>query len=327
MENKFKYIIIALAVVSAFVLYFVGIRRLKNLQTKRRNFFITSLLIALSFIGCDFGISGTKDNSDQSLDINRKDDPERIKILNQTGEWKAFKTAWKNLDAVEPANDKDSGNYSYGSYATLADGERGWEISDAIAKKMDSLSGNLQSLVDKKLIDSLEVKLLRNLCSSRSEYLFFGFRSMMTRMMPPPGLIEKEKSVAALEFRIDMLLKLEKRGKIDSTELELALKNIDNEIRKFSLLDIIGEAGLNYYSYDYIISGDSKTDTINVVNRTITDFEKAYSTFMKEYNPAKADEQAKLMHETYIRTKTEMDEFSGIFPKFCDLIRDLVANE
>jgi len=334
MENKFRYILIILAVASAAVLYFIGFRRMKNLSGKKRNFFIASLLIALAFIGCDISGSNAKNNNEdlvQNKNNPGKDDPERIKELNKTNEWKEFKQFWKSLDAIEPGVPFDSlKNYSYMPYAKAKSKDADmYDLAERMRKKIDAFQPGLQSLADKNLLDTLEIKLLKQICQSRISYIFFGSTSMMTRMVPLPGLLEKERSILVLEHRIDLLLDLKKKGKIDSTELKKTIANINIEIGKFSVLEIIGRNHLEYYPYDYGY-GDfdkSKADTISVLDRSILNFDKSYNEFMHKYDAAKADEQAKLTFDSYIRTKMELDIFSRIRPQFYELIKDLVVND
>jgi hypothetical protein len=334
MEHKYKYILLTMAIVAAVIFYFIGLRKIKEIPFKKRSFFLTSFMIAMALLGCSFDSSNAGSNKDApgcNRDATGKDDPERIRELNKTSEWKEFKTFWKNLDAIEPGSKTDTNVYSYAPYIATkeSDYEKRHVLTDYLKKKIDTLAIQLQPLVEMKLLDSLELKLLRETCLSRVTNIYYGNTSMMMRMIPPPGQVEKEKSIANLELRIDLLLGLKKKNKIDSSELKQALDNIQNEIKKFSILEIIGRKGFSYYPYDYGYGDFDKTkaDSMSVLDRTIWEFEKSYEKFMKTYNAAKADENSKQIYDNYSRSKKELSDFSLVYPQYRDLIKDLTVND
>jgi hypothetical protein len=331
MENKIKFIAISAAIATATILFFLGIR---NIKLRKKNFFYTSLLIALTFLGCNFPQTNAKDqkNDDgQSNQLFGKDDPEFIRELNKTSEWKDFKKEWKSLDIIEPSVDYDSAIYSYSPYIRNKenDYERTYKEVTEIRNNLDSLTKELKVLTNKNLIDTLEVKLLNEICLARVEYLYYGFTSMLTRMIPAPGMLEKEKSIAGLEHRIDLLLKLNKKGAIDTVEFNKAMDNIDKETRKFSILEIISKKFYKYYPYDYSYRkfDESKKDTLNILDRSVIDFETSYKEFMGKYDAKSNDQVQKDLYNAYVTSKTELDWFMKNEQHFYAIIKDLIAND
>jgi hypothetical protein len=328
MENKYKYILIAIAFLIAFLLYFFGIRKLSSAHLKKKSFFITSLLIALALIGCNVNSSSVNDsNTDQMNKLIGKVDSKRIKELNKTKEWKEFKIFWKNLDNVEPSKGAGINSFQSYSYAENEDYNQKYKMVDSLRKRNEELKNNLNNLVKSNLLDPLEPIYLFNICNSRIQYIYYGNTSMMTRMMPSQGLIEKEKSLVMLEFKIDTLLNLEKKGKIDTSELKLAMDNILKEVRTVSILEILDQQKMLYYYPGYLDKNENNSnDTNTIVDKTILDFNKSYKEFMKKYNASKADKSQKELYERYDTIKRELDKYIAIYPQFCELIKDLIVN-
>jgi hypothetical protein len=329
MENKYKYILVAIAFVIAFFMFFLGIKKLSSAQLKKKSFFMTSILIALALIGCNFNSNGGNDLSSDKMDnLISKGDAKRIKELNKTNEWKEFKTFWKDLDNIEPGNNAKVDGYISYAYREDEDYNQKYKIVEGLRKKNEDLKNKLDNLVKMKLLDVLEPTFLFQLCDSRIRYIYYGNTSMMTRMMPSPGVEEKERSIAMLEFKIDTLLNLEKKGKIDSSELKLAMENTLQEANKASLLGIIDyHKMLYYFPYNYYGENqDITNDTLNIVDKTILQFNKSYKEFMKKYDASKADNSQKEMHERYEATKKELDKYNAIYPQYLELIEDLISN-
>jgi hypothetical protein len=329
MENKIKIIILTLAITGAAVLFFIGFRKINFRENKRKNFFFTSLLIALAFFGCNFtgGSSQNKESDMENInDLKEPTDSVRLQELNKTQEWKEFKSFWKSLDELEPGNAPN--NYYFSPYLSKGnnDYQKLYDLSDSLNKKIGKLEPKLQVLVNEKLLDSLEAGLLKRTCDARVKIMCFGSVSMLTRMMPPPGLMEREQSINAFEYTIETLLMLKNNNKIDKNEFELALSNVQTEIKKFTLLDLMGEAGFLKYSYEFG-SENSSADTMNIIDKSLLDFEKSYNEFIKKYNPAKADAEQKQLYDKYVATKKDLDGFTKNYPAFCDLMKDLIVND
>ena len=331
MENKYKYIIIAAAFIVAIMFYFFGIRRLTSNQLKKKNFFTTSLVIALALIGCNFSSSGLNNkNIDKMDNIFGNENSKRIKELNKTKEWRAFKTFWKSLDNIEPSKGAETDSFQPYISSDNEDYNKKNKQVLSLREMNEELKNGLLDLVRLNLLDPLEPAILFDMCKSRIDYIFYGSISMMTRMMPMPGVYEKEKSIKTMEFKIDTLLKLERKGKIDSAELKLALKNIQLDIKKYSVLEILDKGNmLNYYYFNNnkIENNKPKKDTLTVFDKSILDFENAYNDFMKKYDASNADQQQKDLYDKYMKVKKELDTFIIIYPEFCELIEDLIVND
>ncbi|MFH0867425.1 MAG: hypothetical protein V1904_14630 [Bacteroidota bacterium] len=330
MESKIKYLILFLAVISAVVLYHTGF---KNLKLKKKNFFYTSLLIALTFLGCNFAETNARDpkrDEEQNKNEYGKDDPEFIKELNETTEWKEFKLFWKTIDQIEAAQGVTPD--SYNGYITKSGDNYSstYKIADSLTKRTKLYESFLKKLSSDKLLDTLESRLLINMCYERIDYICYGFKSMMMRMVVHPGITQKEHTMAKIEFRIDTIINLELQGKIESSEMNRALANTHLEIKNFGVLDIIGK----YNLYRYLTEEESadfrnKTnpDSISIAGTHIFGFEKSYREFMDKYNASKADEQQKKLYDAYVTTKKELDAFMQNYSRFCIIIEDLIMDD
>jgi hypothetical protein len=328
MDITLKQLLIILAVFTASVLAFMGIRQLPALRSGKKNYFLSVLIIALTLIGCNFDRTSANAGEGAGLcgkENDGKDDPQRVKDLNKTQEWLGFKAFWKNLDAVEPG---DTSKFM-GWQPYYAGPDHNWEDAnrrfDSSSKMISKIEPQLYSLVKKELLDSMEVSLLVNACQMRIEYIYSGFKSMITRMMPPPGQVEKESSIFELERRIDGLLKLKKEEKIDEGELKQAMDSINIEMKTFGLLDIVGRNRNYTYWGGYTQPGEP--DSTDVFKREVAAFEKERSEFMKTYKPEKATEEEKNVFNAYERTHRELQDFSTLYPGFCDLLKDLILND
>jgi hypothetical protein len=330
MEDKIRMLIIFIAIAAAFLLFVFGFRQLRRLQVKNSNIFITSLLIALAIFGCNSAGKGSLQNEDpgQANYFPGRIIPQRIIDLNKTTEWKEFKTFWKSIDRLEPGTGFNFGSAMPYLYTKDMIYDKLYHIEDSLKKQIQVLNPGLQNLANKDLLDTLEVRLLREICLARVDYLCNGKASLMTRMVPSPSIIETENSIEMLEHRADLLLDLKKKGKIDTTEFNSALKNIQYEIERFSVFNLF-EKRFYTYSNDFMGYNDHlvNNDSINVIEATITDFNNQYTNFMQKYDPSKSSETDKVMHDRYIITKKDMDSLLAIYPGFQQLIADLVAND
>ena len=330
MDNKYKFILIATAGLLAVFIYYLGLRKYTLSRFKKKNFFTTSLLIALALIGYNFKCPDENDVNTVQTDkmIHTKDSP-RIKALNNTPEWKEFKSYWKDLDNIQPGeNSSPDAFYQTYGYREGDDYQKKYEMAEALRQQNEQLKTQLNRLVKPGLLDSLEPTFLFELCNQRIQYIYYGNTSMMTRMMPSPGILEKERSVAMLEYKIDTLLNLEKKGSIDSLELKQALDNIITEVKTAGILGIIDHHRmLAYFPDRFYNNPDTTGETITVIDRTVLDFQKSYDGFMKTYNASNADNSQKQRYEAYVAIKTELDAYAKLYPGFCELIADLIVND
>jgi hypothetical protein len=320
----------AIAGLLAVLIFYMGLRKYTLSRFKKKNVFTTSLLIALALIGYNFKCPDeTHTDTSQTDKMINTNDSSRIKALNNTPEWKEFKLFWKDLDNIQPGEmtSPDAIYHTYG-YSENDDYQKKYELSEALRKQNEQLTTQLNRLIKPGLLDSMEPTFLFELCNQRIRYIYQGHTSMMTRMMPSPGIVEKERSITMLEFKIDTLLNLRKKGSIDSLELNLALNNIISEVKTAGILGIIDRYHMLAWFPDRFYNNPENTgDTINVIDRTVLDFQRSYTEFLKTYDASAADDSQKQRHEAYIAIKTELDAYVKLYPGFCELIVDLIVND
>jgi len=332
MENVIRFIIVASALLTATLLLFLGIRELST-KNGKHGLFITTLIAALSITGCN--VSPKVDSPADSANFQAGQDnkagtqneavqSERLAGLSETQEWSRFKAFWKKLDQVEPKKKEDNsivGEY-YGSIT--------YDESENLRAELEKLIAGLKKLKRKKLVSSLEVELLGKICRKRIDYLHSGLQSMMTRMMPPPLLTDKENSISDLERHIDVLLELKKNGKIKSDEFQQALSIVKEDIKLYSILDTLSESYLGYYSLPLatIREEEGKTGRVeNIVEKIIAGFEKDYAGFQAKAETAQQAQQAadtqKDIAAKYAETKKAVDKLKNVFPSLAELVSDL----
>jgi hypothetical protein len=321
--------VILLACLAVILAVVYGFRRSNTSRRSLGRWLTTPLFLMLAVIGCSFDKTTARagDPEDSSDDeMNGEDDPIRVKELNKTSEWLSFKALWKNLDLVEPSKKNGDAIYLMYQYTDRDDYQELNRQSDSLTKLVDVLEPRLYKLSDKGLIDSVEVELLCNACRSRIEYIFVGFHSMLTRMMPPPGQVEKESNIVELEKRIDLLLELRKKGRVNEEELNLAVENIKGDIRLYGALDVL-TSGLGYRIYNVEFFRDSAESGDAYMQKVIASFEESRLNFLKKYDPKKADETEKSLFETYERTHLDIERYKAILPRVGELLNDLILND
>lgn len=271
---------------------------------------------------------------------------ERIKKLNETAEWKAFKGFWKELDLIEPKYEK-SGNGPSDLMGEYIDSKKAGELQQEMAKVFgyenyddfrgeilfnkaidenlnpaslspSSAASGLKELVQENKISLEEMKILAKVCDKRLEYLYYGFSSMMMRMMPSRALIESEKNIEDLEQKIDMLFKLGNSGKVSEEEFNTALANIQNDIKLFLVWDTVNS---NYsrlpYGYSlYDLSDGQRLEKIDAI-------EKRIDEYYAEYKKEKEGRELSDMDDAYQKTKNEIEKMKNIFPALDELVADL----
>jgi hypothetical protein len=314
-----------LAEISARTLRLVGIRRLSGLHFGRGGYFLTALMVALAAQSCSANSANHTAGKNPIGDENSDGDPIRIQDLNKEADWLKFKAIWKNLDTISPT--KQEGDFPTVYYYIYNEGGDPYRMADSINKLITGLEPKMYRLVEKSLIDSAEVRLLVTTAKARVDYIFTGYNSMITRMMPPPGQVRREGAIADLEMRIDSLLMLKAKGKVADDELDLALKNVYRELATYGYLEIVTKNERVGYSDELYFMTLTNKDTTDLVSLSIADFENQRAEFLKKYKPEKADESEKQLFEAYERTHKELTAFKAILPKYAELVRDLSFND
>ncbi len=319
MEKIIRIIIIISASLSGILLFLLGIRQIR--MSKRPHFFIITLLIALTLAEYDIisrVVRGTNFSVEYAEGQNVKKQLGRMNDLNNTQEWKSFKVFWKELDQIVPKEKKDEErDYShyFGEYFNAVTSER----ADDLRRKLEELITGLNKLEQDKKISSIEVELLEMICIERINYMSFGFTSMMTRMMPPPLEVDKESSIKNLEQKIDVLIDLRKKEKIDQEQFQEAISNIQEDIETFSILDTISKHYVRYYYYSHKVGDEETENMVNIAEKHITGFEKHYA----DYQIKKEQGEINNTDIQYKETKKAIGEVKEILPFLREIVIDL----
>lgn len=285
-------------------------------------------LTTLTWLGCDMG-PGLKASAGGAAreDEDSDQDPERIRKLNAQSEWRALKAVWKYLDAVEPGKDADSLTaYTPYFYSGSDNYEKCWQTSDSLSKIMGQIEPGLYRLTQEKLADSAEIEILLKVIHGRIEYIYTGFRSMMMRMMPPPGQVEREQRIVDLEFRIDRIRRLQKSGALDEEEAKLALDIVMDDLKTYEALDILGSSSPSFL-YHGMLYRESENDTIPVFTRAVNEFDRQRRSFLESYRPEKADEAQKQTYLAYEKAHRELAGLNALQPSLRELLHDLMFND
>jgi hypothetical protein len=313
MTTIVRAIIIALAMLTAMVLVFFGIRELRT-GLGRHGLFVTTLLAALSIAGCnghkdvrsaaDQPVTGAEP-AGQDVAMDAPATSGAMAELAVTKQWADFKALWKKLDQVNPTVQGDESSY-LGEYQ----GALTYEEAQALHEELGRVIGALRKPGMNKLIGDIEIDLLESICTKRIDYLQYGLQSMMTRMVQPPMMIDKEHSIRELERHIDVLVELKASGKISDDEFDAAFAIVVDDIQKFAILDALTGA-MGYYQPLYPIL-EERTESL------ITAFENDYDAFHK-----KSGDKDKELAALYEKAKTAIDELKLVLPYIAELVSDL----
>ena len=200
MDKTIRVVIIFFASITAFILVLVGIKRLKLNKTTRHSFFVSTLLIILGLTGCDAAdkSASSADSSLKPAEIeNIKQVLSRVDKLNNTQEWINFKAFWKKLDEITPKQktDEKEADYFFSEYTGAISNEE----AENLRGELPELTNGLKKLEQEEKISTIEIELLIKICRERINYMSFGPRSMLSRMMPPPSTMDKENAVAVVQ--------------------------------------------------------------------------------------------------------------------------------
>ena len=95
-------VVVVVAALVAYVVFFLGIRQAKVNRTNCRNLFLSTFFLFLVFLS--FGRLAYA-QEDKPTVSEQKDtrliSAQRIVALNSTAEWRNFKAFWKKLDQIE----------------------------------------------------------------------------------------------------------------------------------------------------------------------------------------------------------------------------------
>lgn len=170
------------AVITATVLFLLGIRELKTKQHKKKGFFVSTVLVVLGLLA---GTVEAQDKNMKEIAVAELSNKNILRKLVHTKEWKDFKAFWKKLDEVAPKNalSKEDTKY-FGGYFGAIDNKE----AETLREKVKILTTDLKKYEEQGLVNPLEIELLKKMCVERIFYMNYGLHSMVTRMMPPPSL-------------------------------------------------------------------------------------------------------------------------------------------
>lgn len=341
MKQAVNIIIVSIASFLAGLLVFLGIRKVNISKNKKYGLFVSALLIALSLAGCDMFSQKTKtktipqkfplkqlesQTAQNEIEQFETEPSDRIVELNKFQEWKKFKTFWKKLDNIVPTKEESGSSNSDGfEYYGRYYGSLGFEEAENLQNQLDELVIDLRK-IENDCIYPLEIDLLEKICNERINYMSNGFTSMSARMMPSRTLINRENSIKELENKIDILIDLQKSGKIDKEESLQAVANIRQDIKDFSIIDVI----YTNYNFRFFYAGGfySEDGSQDMAQKSIIDFEKHYNDYLKRKSEGQLEEfeedYYKDLDEKYIETKKAIEKIKNILPNFDEIVDDLV---
>ncbi|MBU0707221.1 hypothetical protein KKG41_02505 [Patescibacteria group bacterium] len=314
MDKALNTIIIATATVIAWVLFIIGIRKLKVKKYRKYGLFMSTILIVLGLSGCDIisdKITSENNNSIQNTEYL----PDRIQKLNKQIEWTNFVTFWQKLDFIKPNEGKDEFDL-FGEYYSAITTEDRENFLNKLAVLIESLK-NME--MDEILITDIEIDLLENICQTRIEYMSSGFTSLLMRMMPPTTITDKENSIMDLERKIDTLIELRTDGKINEAEYQDALGIIKEDIEMYSITDTISTNYIYYYSSNLYSASANRTSEDH-----INEFEDHYATYLLNKVDANSNTYyPEDLDKKYLETKKTIEEIKVALPNLNELVEDL----
>ncbi|MBU0597424.1 hypothetical protein KKF61_00320 [Patescibacteria group bacterium] len=332
MDKILNIITIASASIIASILVVIGFRKLKVDKYKKYGLFMSTLIVALTLSGCSLLEKTDKTNINDNQQIPTSPVAEyksdRIKLLNKNQEWKNFQTLWRKLDFINPPVRTGSEADSYfGEYYNAITSEQ----ASLLHNELTTLINRLRNMRQEELILSdTEIDLLEKICQERINYMSYGFSSMLTRMIPPITVTDRENSIKDLELKIDTLIELQNKGIVSSNDFTQALRIIWEDIELFSILDTIATHYTLYYSgspYDYY---SNESGLLRTAQFHINAFEEHYQTYLLDkklgtenintYYPEDIENK-------YKKTKEEIEKVTVILPQLNELIESLVTNE
>lgn len=139
--------------------------------------------------------------------------------LFQQPQWLAFKQFWQSLDEVTPN--------SQFNYCFSIDEEQ----RQAFQAELESVTTGLDQLTDQGMLQEECRDMLLELSMVRIQYFQLDI-SFITRMIPSMLDSERTQSLESLERRIDLLVKMRRRGNLDEVETRIILKDLEEQFLK-----------------------------------------------------------------------------------------------
>lgn len=239
-----------------------------------------------------------------------------LKII-KTDEWSEFKTFWLELSSI------DTSGYDNLDFDIDYDLN---EVED-FSNKLKNIIVKLKSISDESNYIRV-IDFIYSICTERIDYICFGKRSMLTRMIPLATTTEKEIVIDSLEKQIDILLSLKDKKVLDEPKFNMALKNVNLNIQNYSIINAIAQNydGRVVFTLNQFEALDKVDKAKGLIDLQISNFENHYTDFQKKLSN-ELNEEEKIyyaeLEKKYVETKEEIEKLKSIFPIMTELLIDL----
>ena len=142
-------------------------------------------------------------------------------------------------------------------------------------------------------------------------------------MMPPANLVRRDDSLKNLESRIDLLIDLRNRKKIDDQKFQAILPGIIQDVQVFSVADVVLR---NYYRDLPPRIRREDADIVGTIRQNLQDIEDHYHDYQQRRKRGELTGPAEYYQDIdrkYAQTRQQLIDLQRILPAFSELIADL----
>ena len=154
----------------------------------------------------------------------------RTSMLWSNPQWQAFKMLWRKLDNVTPTDTDYVPDFLNA------------EEAGRFRNKLIVAFRELREVSEEIGIDSVELALLETLTFDRFDFLSYGSRLLLTRMMMPPVSELTDDMLPQIEARIDTVIKLRESGLITGEEMDRAFGNMTSCVDTYCVLEVLNRS-------------------------------------------------------------------------------------
>ncbi|MFA5339701.1 MAG: hypothetical protein WC317_06130 [Candidatus Omnitrophota bacterium] len=318
--KSFQIAVVLFAVAAAYILFTLGIRPHKLNKIERRSLFLSSLLLMLGFLS--FGGSSYARQDELSASSQQKKISQPLNstaVLCSTLEWKDFKAFWKKLDQIKPRRTGQEGKderWKRGYRNSISQ-----EQYVSLHKELRINISNLKK-VKGEMISAQEIDLLDKICSYRIDNFCMGSFTMSRMIIP--GSAVQDNMLDDLEIKVDKLIELKGKGKINDSEFQQALANVQRDVEGVYAFDIIRK---KYGYYHFQLPLKPSDDAGDLMDEFISAVEKSHSEYELRKKEEKVTKEQEIYYKDidrkYLETKKALEEFKTAFPRLNELIADL----
>jgi hypothetical protein len=229
----------------------------------------------------------------------------RTSALWSNPQWQNFKILWRKLDSFSPID----GVYSHGSSA---------EEANKLRNRFSTTFQELREVSEEAGIDSVELALLEKLTYARLDFLSYGSRLLLTRMMPPPVSEQTDSLLPQIEARIDTVIKLRECGLIGEEEMTIAFENMVSCVDTYCVLEVISR-GMLYSSPAWSFRWPEEVSEI----QTAFDSIRTASLNRIEKDGEVYEGQYQETYDAFMRIENDLHHTIVGLPALSDLLLDL----